>query len=56
MSKTIIESLKASIESLKYDLINKPMDEKERLNKVLSIDKISEAINLLEETLWQFMY
>lgn len=47
-TKEIIYILKGTLKLLKWDLENEPLDSDTRLAKVLSLDKIGEAINLLD--------
>lgn len=44
----IINIFKGTMNLLKFDLENNPMDNDERLNKVNALDKIGEAMTLIE--------
>lgn len=46
----IINILKGTLDLIKFDLKHNPMPDDERLNKVNAIDKIGEAMNLIQET------
>lgn len=43
-----IISLQMEMKKLEYELINTPMNSQTRLNKVVALDKLNDAINLLE--------
>lgn len=44
----VINILNGTINLIKHELENNPMNQDERLNKVVALDKIGDAINLLQ--------